>query len=117
MVGQEVLFSNYTEYYCTAIISSRRKGAQPAYLPYLQALAEMSVRTRASKLPFKFDISEAWLHGTGLGARQGASTQNWDWVRPPHMEGSVVWLSENPLKSRRFSFTPRCLGKGAYIVL
>lgn len=98
MVGQEVLFSNYTECYCTAIISSRRKGTRPTYLPYLQALAEMSVRTRASKLPFRFDISEAWLHGTGPGARQGASTQNWDWV--PSSDGGEcgVALRKPPQK-------------------
>lgn len=98
MVGQEVLFSNYTEYYCTAIISSRRKGAQPAYLPYQQTLAEMSVRTRASKLPFKFDISEAWLHRTGPGARQGASTQNWDWVPSSYGGEGGVALRKPPRK-------------------
>lgn len=116
MVGQEVLFSNYTECYCTAIINSRRKGAQPAYLPYLQTLAEMSVRTRASKLPFKFDISEAGYMELALGPGKVLPHRTGTGC-PPQREGSVVWLSDKPLKSRRFAFTPRCLRKGAYIVL
>lgn len=112
MVGQEVLFSNYTECYCTAIISSRRKGAPPAYLLicrlWLRRLSESEPASCLSSLtslrPGYMELAlgpgKVLPHRTGTGC-------------PPQMEGSVVWLSENALKSRRFSFTPRCLGKGA----
>lgn len=84
-----------------------KEERSPACLsPYLQALAETSVRIRASKLPFKFEDGLALGPDKVLPHRTGTGC-------PPQMEGSVVWLSENALKSRRFSFTPRCLGKGA----